>query len=72
MDGNGRALDNIFIERLWRSVKYKCVYAMNFARVAEARQYIGEYFIYRRVCLIYKSLCDIDYAVCCGLIRTDT
>jgi putative transposase len=26
MDGKGRALDNIFVERLWRSVKYECVY----------------------------------------------
>jgi putative transposase len=46
MDGKGRALDNIFVERLWRSVKYECVYLMSFATVAEARKYIGEYFIY--------------------------
>lgn len=46
MDGKGRALDNIFIERLWRSVKYECVYLMNFATVAEARKCIGEYFVY--------------------------
>jgi putative transposase len=46
MDGKGRALDNIFVERLWRSVKYECVYLMNFATAAEARKYIGEYFIY--------------------------
>lgn len=26
MDGKGRALDNIYIERLWRSVKYECIY----------------------------------------------
>lgn len=26
MDGKGRCLDNIFIERLWRSLKYECVY----------------------------------------------
>lgn len=30
MDGKGRCLDNIFIERLWRSVKYECVYPGNF------------------------------------------
>lgn len=46
MDGKGRALDNIFVERLWRSVKYECVYIMNFETVIEARKYIGEYFIY--------------------------
>jgi len=26
MDGKGRAIDNIFVERLWKSVKYECVY----------------------------------------------
>ena len=34
MDGRGRALDNIFIERLWRSVKYEEVYLMNMGRRA--------------------------------------
>jgi putative transposase len=46
MDGKGRALDNIFIERLWRSVKYECVYLRNLTTVAEANKYIGEYFFY--------------------------
>lgn len=44
MDGKGRALDNIFVERLWRSLKYECVYPMNFTSVKEARQHIGDYF----------------------------
>jgi putative transposase len=44
MDGRGRALDNIFIERLWRSLKYECVYIMNFVSVKEAEYHIGEYF----------------------------
>lgn len=44
MDGKGRALDNIFIERLWRSVKYECVYLREWQTVAEARQGLGEYF----------------------------
>ncbi len=46
MDGRGRALDNIFVERLWRSVKYECVYLMDFVSVAQAHKYIGEYFMY--------------------------
>lgn len=46
MDGKGRALDNIFVERLWRSLKYECVYPMNFTTVKEARQHIGEYFTF--------------------------
>lgn len=44
MDGKGRALDNIFIERLWRSVKYECIYLRSFADVAEIRAGIDEYF----------------------------
>jgi len=44
MDGRGRALDNIFVERLWRSVKYERVYLHNYETVREAIQDIGEYF----------------------------
>jgi putative transposase len=41
MDGKGRFLDNIFIERLWRSLKYEEVYIKAYGTVAEARQGIG-------------------------------
>ena len=41
MDGKGRFLDNIFIERLWRSLKYEEVYIKAYDSVAEARQGIG-------------------------------
>jgi putative transposase len=44
MDGKGRALDNIFIERLWRSVKYESVYLMKFASVTEAKMHLKKYF----------------------------
>ena len=44
MDGRGRAFDNIFVERLWRSVKYEEVYLKDYRDVAEARQGLGEYF----------------------------
>jgi putative transposase len=47
MDGKGRALDNIFVERLWRSVKYEEVYLHDYANPREARagltQYLGDY-----------------------------
>lgn len=56
MDGKGRALDNIFIERLWRSVKYECVYLRNLTTVAEANKYIGEYFFYYNQERNHKSL----------------
>ena len=41
MDGRGRFLDNIFIERLWRSLKYEEVYIKAYGSVAEARQGIA-------------------------------
>lgn len=44
MDGRGRALDNIFVERLWRSVKYEKVYLNDFQSVIEAYQGLKEYF----------------------------
>jgi putative transposase len=44
MDGRGRVLDNIFVERLWRSVKYEEVYIHDYQSVAEARQGIKRYF----------------------------
>jgi putative transposase len=44
MDGKGRFLDNIFIERLWRSLKYEEVYIKAYGSVAEARQGIGAWF----------------------------
>ena len=44
MDGRGRCFDNIFIERLWRSLKYEEVYLRDYALVPEARAGIGNWF----------------------------
>jgi putative transposase len=44
MDGRGRAFDNIFVERLWRSVKYEEVYLKDYGVVHEARQGLRDYF----------------------------
>jgi len=44
MDGKGRALDNVFVERLWRSVKYECVYLYDWETVLEARAGLRDYF----------------------------
>lgn len=44
MDGRGRVYDNIFVERLWRSVKYEEVYLHEYRTVAEARAHLGDYF----------------------------
>lgn len=46
MDGRGRALDNIFVERLWRSVKYEDVYPKNYASMPELLVGLAEYFIF--------------------------
>jgi putative transposase len=44
MDGRGRALDNVFVERLWRTVKYECVYLREFATASELDRELSEYF----------------------------
>ena len=44
MDGKGRALDNIFVERLWRSVKYEEVYLKQYQSMREARAGLAAYF----------------------------
>lgn len=44
MDGRGRALDNIFVERLWRTVKYEEVYLNDYPSIPVGRQRLGTYF----------------------------
>lgn len=44
MDGRGRALDNVFIERLWRSVKYEDIYLRDYQTIAEVRLGLANYF----------------------------
>ena len=44
MDGKGAWRDNVFVERLWRTVKYEEVYLRAYAGVGEARGSIGRYF----------------------------
>ena len=44
MDGRGRWLDNVFIERLWRSVKYEDVYLKAYDSITAARQGLTTYF----------------------------
>jgi len=46
MDGKGRYIDNIFIERLWRSLKYEEVYLHPYDTVSEARAGIGRYLLF--------------------------
>ena len=44
MDGRGRALDNVFIERHWRSVKYEDIYLRDYGSVLELEQGLEKYF----------------------------
>ena len=46
MDGRGAWRDNVFVERLWRSVKYEEVYLRAYASVAEAKESLGSYFTF--------------------------
>jgi len=56
MDGRGRALDNIFIERLWRTVKYEHVYLQDIASVADARSGFETYFQFYNHERLHQSL----------------
>ena len=44
MDGRGRVYDNIYVERLWRTVKYEEVYLHDYQTAREAREQLGDYF----------------------------
>ena len=46
MDGRGRWMDNVFIERLWRSMKYECIYLHAYETGSEARAGIGRWIDY--------------------------
>ncbi len=56
MDGRGRALDNIFVERLWRSVKQEEVYIKEYTTVAEAVAGLGSYFDFYNSTRLHQSL----------------
>lgn len=56
MDGRGRAFDNIFIERLWRSLKYEDVYLKNYTGVADAIANIRTYFLFYNNVRPHQSL----------------
>ena len=56
MDGRGRAFDNIFVERLWRSVKYEEVYIKDYRNVVEAREGLQRYFPFYNEQRIHQAL----------------
>ena len=56
MDGRGRCLDNIFTERLWRTVKYENIYLSDYQTIDEAKAGLDEYFRFYNNRRIHQSL----------------
>ena len=57
MDGKGRWLANVFVERLWRSVKYEEVYLKAYDSITHARKSLGVYFNFYNTERRHQSLC---------------
>ena len=60
MDGRGRAFDNIFVERLWRTVKYEDIYLKGYATVLALETGLDDYFQFYNYQRPHQSL---DYGV---------
>jgi putative transposase len=56
MDGRGRALDNVFVERLWRAVKYEDIYLQGYEEVPELRRGLARYFAFYNHARLHQAL----------------
>ncbi len=56
MDGRGRWMDNVFIERVWRSLKHEDIYLKGYADGREAGTGIGEYFAFHNGRRLHQAL----------------
>ena len=56
MDGKGRYHDNIFVERLWRTVKYECLYTIAFNNLKEVRKNLTQWFDWYNQQRFHQSL----------------
>ena len=56
MDGRGRCLDNVFVERLWRTVKYEDVYLRGYDSVPELERGLRAYFTFYNESRLHQSL----------------
>jgi putative transposase len=56
MDGRGRCLDNVFVERLWRTVKYEDVFLRGYESVPELERGLGAYFAFYNEARLHQSL----------------
>ncbi len=63
MDGKGRWADNVFVERLWRSVKYECVYLQEWENVNSLRRGLSEYFDFYNNKRPHQSLAGLTPSV---------
>jgi putative transposase len=68
MDGKGRFLDNIFIERLWRSLKYEDVFIKAYSSVSEARRSIGGWLTFYNEDRPHQAL---DYRTPCAVFKAE-
>ena len=66
MDGRGRALDNVFVERLWRSVKYEDIYIRGYETVPELHRGLARYFGFYNDERLHQSL---DYRTPAAVYR---
>ena len=65
MDGRGRWMDNDFIERLWRSVKYECVYLHAFETGSQARAGIGRWMRCYNPASLHPSVYAVEVSSFC-------
>ena len=65
-DGRGRALDNVFVERLWRSVKYEDIYLRSYEAVSELHRGLARYFAFYNDERLHQSL---DYRTPAAVYR---
>jgi putative transposase len=56
MDGRGRALDNVFVQRLWRTVKQEEVYLHDYQSVQDAHQGLVRYFVFYNQERLHQAL----------------
>jgi putative transposase len=66
MDGRGRCLDNVFVERLWRSVKYEDIYLRGYETVPQLYEGLGRYFPHYNTERMHQSL---DYRTPAAVYR---
>jgi putative transposase len=68
MDGRGRCLDNVFVERLWRTVKYEDIYLRGYETVPQLQQGLSLYFPYYNEERLHQSL---DYRAPAAVYRAE-